>query len=213
MKLLVAAIVLAAVFVRLGVWQLDRHGERRARNAAIAGRLALPPLALQGRGLPADSARHRRLVAHGVYDFAREQVWPGRSFDGTPGVALLTPLRLADGTAVLVDRGWVPSPDAVHVNGALYREADTAAVRGVGGVPPRGRGDVNLQRLGDSVPYPLLPFVLQLAPPPQAAPAGLPRRWPGPQLGNGPHLAYAVQWFSFAVIAVVGTIALLRRGR
>jgi len=46
-------------------------------------------------------------------------------------VALITPLRLHDGSAVLVDRGWVPSPDAFHVDHRLYREPDTALVTGV----------------------------------------------------------------------------------
>lgn len=174
MKLLVVAIVLAAVFVRLGIWQLDRLGERRARNARVAARLALPPLDVADPGLlglPADSMRHRRIVARGVYDFGREQVWRGRSFEGTPGVALVTPLRLADGSAVLVDRGWVPSPDASRVDRSRYREADTVAVVGIGAIPPRGRGDVDLGVLADSVPYPLLSFVIPLeAPPPPPPP-------------------------------------------
>jgi surfeit locus 1 family protein len=186
--------------VRLGVWQLDRLAQRRARNAQLAARLALPPLQVAGRSITADSARQRRVVARGVYDFARERVWPGRSLEGTPGVALVTPLRLPDGSEVFVDRGWVPSPDAFHIDQQAYREADTATVEGLALVPPRGRGDVD--------PAGLLPFVIQQEGPP--APRGLPRRWPPPALDNGPHLSYAIQWFSFAVIVLVGTIALLR---
>ena len=197
----VAALVIAAVCVRLGVWQLDRLAQRRARNAQLAARLALPPLEVRGLGISADSARQRRVVARGVYDFAHERVWPGRSFEGTPGVALVTPLRLPGGAAVLVDRGWVPSPDAFHVDQAAYREADSATVEGLALVPPRGRGDVD--------PAGFLPFVIQQEAP--VAARGLPRRWPPPAMDNGPHLSYAIQWFSFAVIVLVGTAALLRR--
>ena len=154
------ALAVAIACVRLGLWQLDRLGQRRARNAVVAARLALPPVEAGGR-VTADSARQRRIVARGVYDFAHERVWPGRSFDGTPGVALVTPLRLADGSAVLVDRGWVPAPDAYHVDQAVYREPDTATVEGLGVIPPRGRGDVDLGRLRDSLPYRVLPFVIQ----------------------------------------------------
>jgi len=205
----VVALVIAAGCVRLGIWQLDRLAHRRARNAELAARLALPPIELPRRGIPADSAGQRRIVARGVYDFARERVRPGRSFDGTPGVALVTPLRLSDGSAVLVDRGWVPSPDAYHVDQARYREPDTAVVEGVGVVVPRNglRGDVDPGRLRDSLPYALLPFVVRQG----GASPGLPRRWPPPALDNGPHLSYAIQWFSFALIIVVGTVALLRR--
>lgn len=201
----VAAVLVAALCVRLGIWQLDRLGQRRARNAAQAARLALPALDIQGggHGVTADSARQRRVVVHGVYDFAAERSWPGRSFEGTPGVALITPLRLSDGSQVLVDRGWVPSPDAFHVDHALYREADTATANGIAFVPPRGRGDVSVEGF--------LPFVIQLESPEPAR--GLPRRWPPPTFDNGPHLSYAIQWFSFAVIALVGTAALIRKGR
>src|SRR6266850_7467319 len=165
------ALAVAIVCVRLGVWQLDRLGQRRARNAILAARLALPPLVVV-RGTAPDSGRERRLIARGVYDFAHELIGPGRSFDGTPGVALVTPLRLADGSVVFVDRGWVPSPDAYHVDQALYRESDTATVEGVGVVPPQGRSDVA--------------YVLQQSGPDPAR--GLPRRWPPPVLDDGPHL-------------------------
>ncbi len=202
------ALAVAIVCVRLGIWQLDRLGQRRARNAVVAARLAQPPLSV-GRGTPLDSVRQRRLVARGVYDFARERVWPLRSFDGTPGVALVTPLRLADGSAVFVDRGWVPSPDAHHVDPSVYREPDSASVEGLGFIPPRGREDVDIAALRDSVPYALLPFLLQQTG--TSAPHGLPRRWPAPSLDDGPHLSYAIQWFSFALIIVVGTSALLRK--
>ena len=195
-----AALVIAAVCIRLGVWQLDRLGQRRARNSALAAHLALPALQVRG-GISADSARQRRVVVTGVYDYARERTWPGRSFEGTPGVSLVTPLRLPDGSEVLVDRGWVPSPDAFHVDHGAYREADTATVEGLAFVTPRGRGDVD--------PTGFLPFVIQQESPPAAR--GLPRRWPPPAMDSGPHLSYAIQWFSFAVIVLVGTAALLRR--
>lgn len=209
--LAVAAVLAATVCVGAGIWQLRRLDQRRARNALIAARRALPPLELGSRAVGAveaagafvvDSVRQRRVIAHGAYDFSAEQTWPGRSFQGTPGVALVTPLRLADGSAVLVDRGWVPSPDAYHVDRSLYREPDSATVVGLAVIPPRGRGDVN------TTGY--LPFVIQLEAPDPPVERGLPRRWPLPALDDGSHLSYAIQWFSFAAIALVGTAALLR---
>ena len=200
--LAVAAVVVAGLCVWAGFWQLDRLRQRRARNAAAAQRLALPALDVR-RATSADSARQRRVIARGVYDYAAEKSWPGRSFEGTPGVALITPLRLADGAAVLVDRGWVPSPDAFHVDHAPYREPDSATVTGVAMIPPRGRGDVEITGF--------LPFIIQLEGPDPAT--RLPRRWPAPAFDNGPHLSYAIQWFSFALIALVGTAVLIRKGR
>ena len=201
-KLAIAAVIVVAGCISAGIWQLDRLAQRRARNAFQMARLALPALEVR-RGLSADSARGRRVLAHGVYDFAGEKIWPGRSFEGTPGVALITPLRLTDGSSVLVDRGWVYSPDAFHVDHTAYREADTARVTGIAMIPPRGRGDVDESGF--------LPLVIQLDG--RDPPRGLPRRWPSPVFDNGPHLSYAIQWFSFALIALVGTAVMIRKGR
>ncbi len=205
----VLALSLAALFVRLGFWQLHRLQERRARNAEIAAARALPPVELPEAHLDPDAWRDRRAVARGVYDYTQERVWHGRTYRGTPGVALLTPLRLADGSAVFVDRGWVPSPDAWHVNQTLYREGDRVAITGLALRAPRDRGDVDPARLRDSLSYPVLPIVIQLDDTAAPHPAGL-ARWRTPPLDGGPHLSYAIQWFSFAVIVVVGTLALLR---
>src|SRR5947199_8354369 len=177
---LVVALLVAAICVRLGVWQLDRLHERRQRNALLLAARARPPLEIDG-SLPPDSARDRRLHARGVYHYAHERLWHARSYEGVPGVDLVTPLRLADGAAVLVDRGWAPSPDAFHLDQPAYREEDSADVLGLGFAAPRARGDVDPATLRDSVPYPLLPFVIQQLPPNTAPYRPLPPgliRWP-----------------------------------
>ncbi|MBI1966967.1 MAG: SURF1 family protein [Gemmatimonadetes bacterium] len=219
------AVVAAGVCARLGVWQLDRLHQRRARNAEIAAARARPPLELAGQGLSADSARDRRIRVRGVFDYDHETVWRARTFEGVPGVDLITSLRLSDGSAVLVDRGWVPSPDAAHVDHRAYRESDSAVVEGLGMTAPRARADVNPRAFADSVPYPLLPFIIQELPPSSTTvwessrdgahprPSAFIRRWPPPALDDGPHLSYAIQWFSFAAIVLVGTGALLRKGK
>ena len=196
--------------MRLGVWQLDRLQQRRARNAGVQEARERAPLTLPARGLPPDSARQRRVVARGAYDYARERLWRPRPHDGVVGVGLVTPLRLADGSAVLVDRGWVPAPGGMPADAAAYREGDSVVtVEGVALPAPRALGDVDAVALADSVPYPLLPFVVQLLPD-GAARSRLPLRVPPPALDDGPHLSYAFQWFSFAVIVLVGTAFLLR---
>ena len=217
---LVAALLVAGVCVRLGIWQLDRLQQRRARNAVVAAARARPELELRGgANLPMDSLRDRRVHARGVYDYARERLWHGRSYEGIPGVDFVTPLRLPDGTAVLVDRGWAPSPDGYHVDQGAYREPDSAEVMGFGMAAPRGRGDVDPMALGDSVPYRLLPVIIQQLPAvtglhrPPSPPSTALHRPPPPSLSDGPHLSYVVQWFSFAAIIVVGSIALWRQRR
>jgi len=212
---LVIAVTVAAGCVRLGVWQLDRLQQRRARNAEVRAAGERPAVEARA-GLPADSAANRRVHAAGRYDYAHQQLWRGRSYEGVPGVALVTPLLLADGSAVFVDRGWAPSPDAAHVDEQAYREPDTADVLGLGFRAPRGRGDVNPVALRDSLPYPVLPFILQQLPSSTGryrplAPGLM--RWPPPPPDDGPHLSYAIQWFCFAVIILVGSAVLLGKSR
>ncbi len=206
----IVALAIAAVFIRLGVWQLHRLAERKDQNAAIRAARAEPPVELPQHRFAAEALRDRRARARGSYDYAHQRVWAGRTFDGAPGVALLTPLRLSDGSAVFVDRGWVPSPDAMHVDADRYREGDSAEVTGLALPAPRDRGDVNPAALKDSLPYTVLDIVLQLDDTAAPHPAGL-KRWRPPTLDSGPHLSYAIQWFSFATIVVIGVMVLLRK--
>ena len=207
--LIVIALIVAGVCGRLGFWQLDRLQQRRARNAQVAARLQLPPIELAAvNALPPESVAFRMVHAKGVYDYSRERVRPARVYEGAPGVAILTPLRLTDGRAVFVDRGWAPSADGLHVALEPLRDGDSVDVTGLGVVMPRGHGDADPARLVDSLPYPLLPFGMQLVP---GQGGSVLRRWPAPVLDDGPHRGYALQWFSFALIALIGTAVLLRR--
>ena len=205
------ALVVAATCVRLGFWQISRLHHRLARNATTRAGWALPSLEIAAT-TPLDSVRNRRVHVRGVYDFDRERLWRPHMLDEAPGVDLVTPLKLADGVAVLVDRGWVASADAYHVDQRAFRELESADVVGLAFAAPRTRGDVDPAKLKDSLPYPLLPFVVQQLPDcASVAPVGRPRRLPPPELTSGPHLSYVIQWFSFAVIILVGSVALFRK--
>ena len=218
----VAAVVVAATCVRLGFWQLDRLEQRRAFNALVRAREAMPvePVGrlLGPEGGPV-AASYRRAWAEGRYDPRHEVLLFGRALDGRPGSHVLTPLLLPDGRALVVDRGWVPldveeapvdraAPPAgeVRVEGILLppESEDPAALAGT-------RMDrVSLTALSRRLPYALLPLYLELRR--QEPPPGpLPRPAPPPELSEGPHLSYAVQWFLFAGVAVGVYVALLRR--
>ena len=206
------ALVVAALFVSAGVWQLDRLHQRRARNAEVRARRALAAVAVTAAALPVDSVRDRRVTATGAWDYAHERVWGARTYEGVPGVALLTPLKLLRDAAVFVDRGWAPSADALHVDLAALHEGDSATVTGLAFAAPRGRGDIDPTRLRDSLPYRVASFVIQALPSgsPTVRPSDL-VYWPTPELSDGPHLSYAIQWFAFAGIVLVGMGALLRK--
>ncbi|HLQ23282.1 MAG TPA: SURF1 family cytochrome oxidase biogenesis protein, partial [Gemmatimonadales bacterium] len=81
------ALACAVLFVRFGIWQVHRLQQRRARNAVIAARRALPPILLGAAagGLAPDSVHDRRVVARGRYDYSAERLWTGRTYEGAPG--------------------------------------------------------------------------------------------------------------------------------
>src|SRR5687767_12142637 len=106
---LVAAVIIAAVCVRLGFWQLDRLSQRRERNATIAAAFRLPPISVEA-ALRDSVPRFRRVVVNGRWDYPRETTISGRTRSGSPGVHIVTPLTLPQGGDVLVNRGWVYSP-------------------------------------------------------------------------------------------------------
>src|SRR5690242_11237700 len=93
--LMVAAVLAAALFVGLGIWQLRRRDERRALNAVVRANLAAAPVDFAA--LPHDTmqARYRRARVSGSPDYEHEIVLAGRSREGSPGVNIVTPVRVA----------------------------------------------------------------------------------------------------------------------
>lgn len=231
----VVAFLLASVFVRLGFWQLGRLEDRRARNAAWRTALEQPPVVLDAKGwrlVEADPAAfvNRRVRVAGTFDPTGEVVLRGRAHGGRPGVHLVTPLRV-DGAAgvVLVNRGWVPSPDGARVDPRPLAEPGPRVVEGVlqqipvtddaGAPAPAGEGAqrvltfrrLDLATLRGRSERPLLPLYVQQLPGADSVRAAPPVRVAVPALGEGNHLSYAVQWFGFAAIAVGGFFVLLFR--
>jgi surfeit locus 1 family protein len=229
----IGVLLVAAVCVRLGFWQLHRLEERRARNAALSAALQEPVLALEGQEIATVAAdperfRYRRVRAEGRYDPTQTFLLRGRARQGSPGVHLVTPLRLGGGdTVLLVDRGWLPAPDAttadprpyrvtapVAVQGLLYplpaaRRDEAPLLRSVEGVEVRTFRSLHAGMVGEEGATVVLPVYLQRLPGPGADSA--PYADPIPELDEGPHLGYAFQWFSFAAIAVIGFVILAFR--
>ncbi|MBN2387935.1 MAG: SURF1 family protein [Anaerolineales bacterium] len=225
-----------AVMVRLGVWQLDRLEARRAFNAQVTAMQAAPPLVLEGAANVAEltAMEYRSASATGVYDFAnqialRNQYWGDPDGRAEYGYHILTPLILAEGTAVLVDRGWVAGeydrpaswrvfdePASVTVTGILRlgrAEAEMGGQRNPVTIPGQPNyfwifpdmGQINAQ-----MPYRLLPVYLQQAP--DGAQVSMPyQALPVLDLNDGPHLGYALQWFFYAALLFLGYPVSLRK--
>ena len=219
--LIVLLFLAAALCLRLGYWQVGRLRDRRAENRAAAEARVQPPVRLPGQPAPTVLA-NRRVEAVGRYDHDQEIVLRGASLHGLPGVTVVTPLRLAGrDSALLVMRGFVPSPDAATVELDSLAEPGERRVAGValaiGAADPKlleRKGRVTWGRLDtawvrERLPYPVFPVVVRQSPDP--ALPGLPRRLEPPALDDGPHLSYAIQWFLFAGMAVAFAGVVLAR--
>ncbi len=218
-------LLVSAGCARLGVWQLSRLHQRRALNAAIIRARMEPVISLDQPG-QRDSASlaYRRTVGTGRYDRSHEMVIRGQAYLETPGVYVVTPLRLqGSDTALLVLRGFVPAPDAVRADlGALdepgeLRVAGLAEPIGNGGGRPLEVGGrstwarLDLAAVRQALPYPILAVALRQTP--DSALPRYPLRLDAPEVDDGPHLNYAVQWFLFSAMGIAfALVVVARRG-
>lgn len=220
MALLLAA---AAGFARLGVWQLSRLHKRRAGNLVTEAARRAPPVTLTAAASRTDTLGEHRVTARGRYDHAHDIIVRGEVLDGVPGVRVVTPLLLAAaGPAVLVDRGFLPAPDAVTVELSGSEEPGEVDVRGIALPVPIGPGQpithggrvtwrrLDLPELRARLPYPVLPVLVKQSP--DTSLPRFPRRLAPAPIDDGPHLAYAVQWFLFAGLAAAFAVLVVGRG-
>jgi surfeit locus 1 family protein len=215
----------AALFVRLGVWQLARLQQKRAFNAVLLERLASPPADVGS--LPGDTAlgHYRRVTAGGTMLYDREVAYAGRSHEGSPGVDLLTPMKIAGrDTVVMVNRGWAYSADAGSIDNSRWKEKDSSLAAGYAETfagTERGTAAPALRRvhaldraaIQALVGLPVAPYMIVQTSDSTAHADSIPVRLTIPVPDEGPHQSYAIQWFSFALVAVVGGVALSRRSR
>ena len=229
------ALPLAALFAALGAWQLQRLGERRAANEALASKFDQPilelPLADEQRYPEVHDIVGRRVRLEGRWAPEGELVVRGQAWLGTPGVTVLTPLLTDSTHAVLVLRGWLPAADGLAANlpeAALETPGRSARIEGLAlkgqapsGLPVRDAaypdrvrpalGSVDLAAADTVLPWQVAEFYVQLLPDSVAQAAagpGAPRPLPPPPLTDGPHALYAFQWFGFATIALAGAFLL-----
>jgi cytochrome oxidase assembly protein ShyY1 len=217
----VLALFMAGLFVFLGVWQFNRNSHKHRIEVREKAAYAAPAPDVSG----AAGRDGSRVEARGTFDGAHETVLRNQVKSGNVGVDVLTPLRLANGTTVLVDRGWVRA----SANSATVTDlppAGTAVVQGLArGTNPLSAQDtvnhladgriavprVDLVAIGRTLPYPVLPVWIEaqaIEPAPHGNAPALPQP-PPPDPVN--HMQYAIEWFAFALIPLVGWPIALRR--
>jgi surfeit locus 1 family protein len=210
---------------RMGLWQLDRLAQRRIFNDHYLQIVEQPELMLE-KLLPDNlsSMEYRTVSASGKFDFGQNMVRRNQYHDGQPGFSLITPLILTDGEAILVERGWIPAegnekPEDWH----KYDVNGFQTIKGVlrlgqsesefGGVADSNLSDgqtrlnywnqVNLEMMAKQLPYKIAPAFIQ----PSADPTNLTPPLPTQaivEISEGPHLGYALQWFTFSSLLLFG---------
>ena len=213
-------IVLSTVCIRLGNWQFDRHHERKDESAIIAAHLDEKPTPIDqvidadGDAVSED-IEWTPVTVTGTYDTEHQVVEKYQTTDKGPGVDIVTPLVTESGHAVLVDRGWMESPNSsatlddipepasgtVTVTGWLRVDsgADASAVE-----PTDGQvRAVSSAGIETALPYDAYPGYLNRTDQSPAADEALDPE-PRPDMGQGPHFFYAIQWYFFAGLAIFG---------
>lgn len=225
----ITVLLLLALLLSLGFWQLDRAAQKRMLLNAYTARPNAAPVQLTADFAPGPDWRYRRVQVQGVYDPAHQFLLDNRVYQGRAGYQVLTPLRLAHSDAVvLVNRGWVPQGATRADLPALPLPSDTlVGIEGLIDFPPDnvftlGEGEdrdpgwpkvlqrVRLELQAEQLHARVLPMVLLLAP---EQPGGFVRAWTPVVIGPERHLGYAVQWFALALaLVILYMLANLKRG-
>lgn len=225
---LVLALVFAVACVLLGVWQFARLEEARVQIARIELNYDATPvsidevLSVSGDFDPENTWLSVR--ATGTYVEADQLLVRSRPLDGQVGFEVLTPLRLSNGVLFVVDRGWIPSgattalpsevpPPPQGVVEVIARlkpsEPALAGREAVDGTV----ATIELALIDDLLGGDVITGAYGLLDSEKPSVAPMPRAAMRPELDEGPHLSYALQWILFAIMGFVGLGLAVRNER
>lgn len=220
--LLLVVVCLVIAFVNLGQWQLRRLDQRRGDNAIVVAHEGSPVVGYeQVFDHPiSDADEWQRVRATGTFDPAGQVIVRYRNVGGEAGYEVVVPLRADDGRSVLIDRGFVARPPGQDFPTAVPPPpAGTVTVIGYVRRNEQGPANaltpasgavrlINSDAIGSTLGIPLVDgyiSALEMSPPQQGY-----TPIPTPSLDEGPHLSYALQWFSFSLIALGGLVVFIR---
>ena len=215
-------VVLAYAAWWLGGWQFRRLHDRKAENAIVRTNehRAIAPVAdvLSPTGDPTEQDEWRVISATGTYDASQSVVVRYQIRAGVQGIDVVVPLVTEDGTALLVDRGWLEANPS-GVDRGDVPDPPTGEVSVTGYVRANGTGDstsvddlsaraISSDEIGPAIGRPVYGGFVELKtedPEPDTALAAVEL----PELDNGPHFFYGLQWWFFGLLAIFGFFYLL----
>jgi cytochrome oxidase assembly protein ShyY1 len=213
------ACLVSAVCTSLGLWQLDRRDAIREDIGNVVNNYDAAPVAFADAAdlfTSYDPAKEWLPVEMtGVYDTDNQRIVRNRPLSGRAGYEVVVPLKLSDGTTVVINRGWLPigndeagRPDTVPAapSGevtvvARIKPAEPTLQRGA----PEGQlASIDLAKYQEEVGYELEQGAYGLMASEDPSPEVVPEAAPKPSVDEGPHLSYAMQWFAFGVMVFIG---------
>ena len=207
----------------LGEWQFHRLADRKASNAIVARNTSAPADSVSevlGPGRPVSTSDEWRVVtATGTYDAEDTVIVRYRTRDGASGSDVVVPLVTTEGPALLVDRGWLatdtsptepvdaPAPPSgeVTVTGWVRVDAtgDSTAVSAPSTGDQLSTRAISSSQIGDALDREVYGGFVDLRSEDPAPQTPL-ERAELPELNNGPHFFYGLQWWFFGVLAIAG---------
>jgi len=212
-----------ALLIGLGTWQVHRGAWKDGLQAALDARLAEPAVALPATIDEPAAWIGRRVVVAGIFDHAREMTVLRAAVDGRSGYRVVTPFRRADGTVLLVDRGWVPldrRDPATRPEGQITGPITIQGVVGAGGRrgwltpeddPAAGTWfTVDPAAMAAAAGVQAPPFVIEAA---RSAGSTLPEGGQTVIRLRNDHRGYAAIWYALAAVLAVVYVVFLRSER
>ena len=219
--LLAMTVLVASITVQLGYWQLGRAQFKESVYATEQAQAILPPLTEQDFALRPDSSANlqRRIHVQGKWLSHWTLFLENRTLNGKPGFWVFTPLEIAPGQVLLVQRGWVArdlvqsdklppieTPTGlVHVQGRwvpapskMVELSTTSALPSDSQRPGPLRQNIDMAAFSEETGLAFIANVIQTGAPSD----GLQRDWPASLSGADKNRAYAMQWFALALLSV-----------
>jgi cytochrome oxidase assembly protein ShyY1 len=225
--LIIAVPIGVFLCLQLSDWQWNRYEGRKEANSIQTRNAALPTVSAATAMTPGGTVdaenQWRTVTETGVYDEASQVLVRRKPLGGSMGFWVATPLRATNGDVLVVNRGWVaasagatstpdvppPPVGTVTVTGRIAPDAPATEARAAD-IPTGQVTSLDVEAIADPLGAPVYPGYLELvsSDPPQAA--GL-TPIPQPEVSEGSHLSYSLQWIVFAIMFIVGLAILIRR--
>jgi len=226
-SLAVFVVLMVIACLLLSRWQFHRLHTREAYNSVVSqniNRAPVTPDEVLAVGRPMTKADLWRSVGvSGHYDASHVLLVRKRSLESQAGFYVMTPFRSESGVGIWLNRGWIraaataqatpdvpPTPTGTVTVVARLRFPEPSKAYAPADLPTGQIDRIDIAQMSKRLGYTVYPAYGEvITENPATVPA--PRPIPAPETSNGPHLSYALQWITFAIIAVVGFFILIRK--